>query len=49
MRFETELENAFKYVKRYQQTNGDDAELADENNDLKCTLIKPERIVQMMV
>lgn len=48
MRFESELENALKYVKRYQQTNGDDAELADDNTDLKCTLIKPQRIIEMM-
>lgn len=48
MRFECELESALKYVKRYQQTSGDNAELADDYNDLKFTLIKPQRIIEMM-
>lgn len=50
MRFENELRNAFKYVKRYQQTSGDNADLVDDNSeiDLKCVLIKPQRIIEMM-
>lgn len=50
MWFENELRNAFKYVKRYQQTSGDKADLVDDNSetDLKCTLIKPQRIIEMM-
>lgn len=50
MRFENELRNAFKYVKRYQQTSGDNADLVDDNSetDLKCTWINPQRIIEMM-